>query len=136
MDVLMASPTEPLEEHRRRHQLTRMYEGLHHLETADNPSNDDWECVSDAVMIMSALLKMGAVQDPDGLIEDSMEALGRAGYRSMQGAKLRLDGPSIGVIRSLLEDYSAVLEALPARTMLCAHRMAEKAVGKIIGRRK
>lgn len=36
---------------------------------------------------------------------------------------------------ALLEDYAAVLEVLPARTMITAHRKAEQAIKKILRRK-
>ena len=55
-DELLASPTEPMPQAYRTHQLTRMYEGLHSLETADQPSTDDWRVVSDAVNMLETLV--------------------------------------------------------------------------------
>lgn len=136
LDVLLASPTEPLVERKRVRQLTRMFEGLHSLEKLPNPTPDDWECVSDAVMLMQALRDMNVVQDPEGAIEDAFDALGRAGYRSMSGGALRLDGPAINLLRGILEDYASVLEQIPARTMITAHRKAEKRVAEILKGKK
>lgn len=135
MDVLMASPTEPLAEKKRRHQLTMMFEALNNLETVENPTGTDWERVNDAVMIMEALKDMGVVDDSENLLEDAMEALGRAGSRNMEGKPLRLDGQGIQTIRAVLEDYASVLEAIPARTMIAAHRKAEQRVQKILRKR-
>jgi hypothetical protein len=132
MHVLMASPTEPLPEHKRRYQLTRMFSAMQNLEQAPEPTIDDWECINDAVVLMEALVEMGVAEDPGNTIAEAMEALGKAGYRSMQGGSIRLDAPAIGVLRGILEDYAAVLETLPARTMLTAHRKAEARVAKII----
>ena len=90
MDVLMASPTEPLPEFKRRHQLTIMLDALRNLEQAPNPTNQDWDRVNNAVVMMEALRDMGHVEDPDGLLDDAIEALGKAGFRSLEGQKLRL----------------------------------------------
>lgn len=102
MDVLMASPTEPLAEHKRRHQLTRMFDAMHNLETADHPLEMDWECVNDAVMLMEALKDMKVVDDSQNLLDDAIEALGKAGFRRMEGKKLRLDGAGIQTLRAVL----------------------------------
>ena len=135
MHVLMASPTEPLPEHKRQYQLTRMFDAMRNLETAEQPTVMDWERVNDAVMIMEALKDMSIVEDNDGLLEDAMEALGKAGDRSLNGKALRLDGSGIQALRGLLEDYSTVLEVLPARTMITAHRNAEQKIKKILKRK-
>ena len=52
LDVIAASPTEPLPEPKRRHQLTRMYSGLAAIEKSANPTRDDWAVCSDAVNLM------------------------------------------------------------------------------------
>ena len=132
MDVLMASPTEPLPQFKRTHQLTIMFEALSSLEKDPKPTNQDWDRVNNAVLMMEALRDMGHVQDPDGLLDDAIEALGKAGFRAMEGQNLRLDGAAIKTLRSVLHDYGEVMDALPARVMLSAHRKAEQRMLKII----
>jgi hypothetical protein len=132
MDVLMASPTDPLPQFKRTHQLTLMFEALRSLEQSPSPTNKDWETVNNAVLLMEALKDMGVVQDPEGLLDDAIEALGEAGFKAMEGSKLRLTGPAIQTLRGVLKDYSDVLDVLPARTMLTAHRKAERRVMKIV----
>jgi len=73
---LLASPTEPLPQEYRTHQLTRMYEGLHALETADNPSTEDWRVVSDAVnMLETLVVEMQVCEDASGLLQDAIRGL-------------------------------------------------------------
>lgn len=132
MDVLMASPTEPLPQHKRTFQLLKMYEALHSLERDIAPTNYHWDTVNNAVLMLEALEAMGKVQDPQGLLDDAAEALGKAGFRSMEGKTLRLDGSAIPVVRGVLQDYSEALNALPARVMITAHRKAEQRVMKIV----
>jgi hypothetical protein len=136
LDILQASATEPLPAAHRLHQLTRMYEGIHALETAPAPSTDDWRVCSDAVNLMETLVEMGAVEDGSGLLTDAITALALAGKRHQAGHALRLDAPGIKAVRSVLEDYAAVLEQLPARTMLQAHRLTEKRIHEILQGRK
>lgn len=131
-DVLMASPTEPLPVQKRMFQLTRMFEGMSALERDPNPTYDDWKVVSDALNMMETLLVMGQVEDPDNLIGDAAKALAKAGNRSLEGHPIRLDASAINTVRSILEDYCTVLDNLPARTMIQAHRQTESRVTKII----
>lgn len=135
-DVLHASPTEPMSPAARLHQLTRMYEGLHALETAPQPSTDDWRVCSDAVNLMETLVEMGAVQDASGLLMDAITALANAGRRHQEGHAIRLDAPGINAVRAVLEDYASVLEQAPARTMIQAHRLTEKRIHDILLGRK
>ena len=132
MHVLMASPTEPLEERKRNYQLTKMFTAMQNLEQAAEPTITDWEHVNDAVMLMEALRDMQVVQDPDNLLDDAIEALGKAGARAMEGKGIRLDGLAIRALRAVLEDYAEVLAQIPARTMIAAHRKAEAKVAKIV----
>lgn len=60
LDEMMASPTEPLPAEYRRHQLTRMYDGLASMEKTPSPTTDDWRVVSDAVNLMETLTTSGS----------------------------------------------------------------------------
>jgi hypothetical protein len=136
-DILLASPVDPLPAEHRIHQLTRMYEGLHAMETAPEPTTDDWRVCSDAVNLMETLVAMKVVEDSTGLLMDAITALAMAGRRHMAGGNIRLDAPGIQAVRAVLEDYAAVIEQVPARTMLQAHRKTEQRIHEILqGRRK
>ena len=132
MDALMASPTEPLPIEKRMFQLDKMWQAMDNLEKAEKPTIQDWTLVSDAVNMMEALRDLGVVEDPDGAIEDAVQAMGKAGHRSLAGNNIRLDGKDIILMRGILEDYCMALEALPARTMIRAHRHAEKRIQAIL----
>jgi hypothetical protein len=51
-----------------------------------------------------------------------------------KGMSLRLNGPDIVTLRGVLEDYEMVLENLPARTMIAAHRATEKRTQEMISK--
>jgi hypothetical protein len=137
LDVMRASPTQPLPVEARTRQLTRMYEGLRALETAPQPTPEDWRVCSDAVNLIETLVGMGVVEDASGLLLDAVTALAMAGKRHKAGQALRLDAPGIKAVRSVLEDYAAVIAQLPARTVMQAHRATEKRIHDILrGRNK
>ncbi len=136
MDELSASPTEPTPAATRRHQVTRMYEGLRAIEQSPSPTTDDWRVCSDAVNLMETLVSMGEVADTSGLLMDAITALALAGKRHMKGGPIRLDAPGIQAVRSVLEDYASVLDALPARTMVKCHRHTERRLRDILAGRK
>ena len=125
-DVLLASKTEPLSLSKREYQIGVMKKALQSIETAESPSEDDWDTLSILIGMMESLRDMQLVQDPDGALNDAVVALGKAGSRSLTGKNLRLDGPAIGLMRGILEDYESVGAELPARTMIAAHRGTEK----------
>lgn len=136
LDEMMASPKEPTLPATRRHQLTRMWEGLHTIELAASPTTDDWRVCSDAVNLMETLIGMGEVDDSSGLLIDAITALALAGRRHMSGAEIRLDAAGIHAVRAILEDYAAVLEQLPARTMVSCHRKTERRLREILAGKK
>lgn len=132
LDVIAASATEPLPEPKRRHQLTRMYGGLAAIERGEHPSRDDWSVLSDCTNLMETFVLSGIVADADGLVMDGITALAMAGRRAVKGGQIRLDGPGIVAMRSLLEDYAALLEVLPARTVIDCHRKTERRIREIL----
>mgnify|MGYP007100218700 CR=1 FL=1 len=138
MDEMMASSTEPLPLDYRRHQLTRMYEGLHAMETAPAPTTDDWRVVSDAVNLMETLVvEMKVCEDSGGLLMDAITALAVAGKRNMAGGTIRMDGTGIQAVRAILSDYADLLDVLSARTMIRCHRLTEKRLHELLdGKRR
>lgn len=137
IDEMFASPTETLPKFWQTHQLTNMWDGLRDLEIEPNPDTDSWRIVSDCVNLMETLLTMGEVQDPDGLLMDAVTAMAEAGIRHRKGQALRLSGPGMQAVRAILEDYSEVIQVLPARTMIRAHRLTEQRLHDILsGKRK
>ena len=136
LDSMIASPTEPMNEKQRRHQLTRMWSGLAALETSAEPTRDDWAVCSDAVNLMETLILTNKVEDGGNLLMDAITALAQAGQRSFAGKPIRLDGAGIQAVRAILEDYSMVLESLPARTMIHCHRLTEQRLQGILKGRK
>jgi hypothetical protein len=166
-DVMLASPSEPLAEHLRRHQLTRMHQGLEAMEKAPAPTTEDWRVVSDAVNLMETLVNSGSffeikvdpetgearqvpipghwhdcdgepveITDASGLLPDAVTAMAMAGKRHKAGGNIRLDGAGIQAVRGVLADYGDLLEALPARTMIKAHRETERRIHEILAGKK
>ena len=131
-DALLASPTEPMPLAKRTYQLTRMWGGLAAIETAAEPTYDDWVVCSDAVNLMETLIKLGHVEDTSGLLHDAVSALANAGMRSIAGGAIRMSGAGIQAVRAILEDYAVVLETLSHRTMIHCHRITEKRIQEIL----
>ena len=138
IDEMMASPTEPLPVAWKTYQLTRMYEGLAAMEKAPSPTTDDWRVVSDAVNLMETLIEtMKVCEDASGLLMDAITAMAMAGKRNTAGGAIRLDGAGIQAVRAVLEDYAALLDVLPARTMIRCHRLTEQRLHELLdGKRK
>jgi hypothetical protein len=148
IDEMTASPTQPLPEATRRHQLTRMWAGLASIEKADKPTSDDWRVCSDAVNLMETLTSTNngwwvdcdgdpvQITDSSGLLQDAITALALSGKRHMTGTAIRLDAQGIQAIRAVLWDYVSVIEQLPARTMIHCHRLTERRIREILSGKK
>jgi uncharacterized protein YyaL (SSP411 family) len=115
-----------------------MYAGLAAMEQGENPTTDDWLVVSDAVNLMETLTEtMKVCEDSSGLLMDAITAMAMAGKRNLAGNAIRLDGAGIQAVRAVLEDYAALLDVLPARTMIHCHRLTEKRIHEMLdGKRK
>lgn len=123
LDELMASTTEPLTAEKRRYHLTRIYQGLAELETSPSPGAEAWRLCADAVNMTETIIHMGLAEDATGLLPDAVHALGEAGARHVDQAQaIRLSGPGIQAVRAVLASYAELIGALPARTMIRAHR--------------
>lgn len=138
MDELMASGTEPMPEKMRLYHLTRIYEGLNGLEKSPVPTLQDWQAVSDGVnMVETLIVEMKLVEDTSGLLQDAVTAMALAGRRHLAGGNIRLDATGIQAVRAIIEDYSAMLDAVPHRTMVRCHRLTEmRVMGVRAGTRK
>ena len=113
-DVLLASPTEPLPLKKRQFQMDLMRKALENCKT--KPSVKDIEALSTAVDLMNTLCDMGHLEDKEKALEDAMIAL-------MQD---NLNDIEVRMFEGILEDYQMVMDSLPARTMIAAHRTTEK----------
>lgn len=138
LDEVMASDTEPMPQAKRTHQITRMNQGLAAIARGTDPTVDDWRVCSDAVNLMETLVvEMEIADDSDDLLQDAIVALASAGRRHKGGMAIRLDGPGINAVRSVLQDYESLLDELPARTMVRAHRLTERRIREILaGKRR
>ncbi len=135
-NMLLASPTEPIPQAKRDHQLGQMKKAIAAMEQGEHPTVNDWRMLSDAVNLLETLVRCGPWRDCDGdlvdfpdtsgLLNDAISAMDRSATRLLAGKPIRLDGPGIQAMRAVLDDYSAAIEALPAREVIKCHMMAEK----------
>jgi len=118
-DVMLASPTDPLPLKKRQYQMNLMRKALENMKST--PSVMDIAALATAVDLMDTLRQMGHLEDPEKAIEDAMVAL-------MQD---NLNDLEIKLFEGILEDYQMVMDNLPARTMIMAHRAIEKRIERI-----
>ena len=132
IDVMMAHPVNPMPVEKQIYQLDAMRSGLDAMERSDNPQPNDWRCVSDAINLLETMVKMGLIDDSEGLLNDAVTAMGEAGSRAMAGKTLRLSGQGIQACRSVLDDYAMAMSQLSERTMIQAYMRTEKRISDII----
>ena len=117
-DVLLASPTEPLPLKKRQYQMDLMRKALENCKT--KPSVRDIAVLSTAVDLMNTLCDMGFLEDNQKALEDAMIALMQDSFNDIE----------VRMFEGILEDYQMVMDNLPARTMIAAHRETEKRLSK------
>ena len=147
LDTLFASPDKPMPEWKRTHQLTRMYGGLHALETAAHPTPDDWRTVSDAVNLMETLVRdMKLCEDTSGLLANSSNValvlaeplgelavetvlLAQDAIRAMQAryhrtGRFGADAAALADVPPMLDFYDELLKFGSPQTMIDALEVA------------
>lgn len=125
MHVMLADPVRPMPEPRRRHQLTRMWQGLASIEQGDAPTTEDWRILTDTMNLLETLVVQGTAADDRGLVMDGVNALALAARRHVAGGPLRLDGAGMAAARAALLDYTELLALLPERVIVQCHRDTE-----------
>jgi kynureninase len=113
-DVLLASPTEPLPLKKRQYQMNLMRKALENCKT--KPSVQDIAALATAVDLMDTLREMGHLEDSQKALEDAMIALMQDNFNDIE----------VRLFEGILEDYQMVMDNLPARIMIAAHRETEK----------
>jgi hypothetical protein len=116
--VLMASPTEPIPVKKRRYYIGLMRVALENCKTKTTEA--DRKVLFSAVDLLNTLCDMKLIEDNEKALEDAMVAL-------MQDS---LNDIEVRMFEGVLEDYEMVMESLPERTMITAHRATEKRLGK------
>ena len=117
-DVLLASPTEPLPLKKRQYQMDLMRKALENCKT--KPSVQDIAALATAVDLMDTLREMGHLEDSQKALEDAMIALMQDNFNDIE----------VRMFEGILEDYQMVMDNLPARIMIAAHRETEKRLSK------
>lgn len=137
MDELMASPTEPLPEAKRRYQLGVIQEGIEAMRTKAAPTSEDWAAVADLVNLLETLVEMGEIDDGGGWIAEALREMAEAAMRFQAGKPLRLTGAGLNAVANAFEGYELAISELPARTMVRVHRKTVARVRAIVqGKRR
>ena len=137
LDQMFASADTPMPAANQRYTMMGYIEALAAIKTDAAPTEDHWRVLSDAVNLCESLVELGEANDDDRLIADAVAAMAGAAGRCLAGGNLRFDGPGVKSMTYLIEDLGEAVATLPHRTMILAHRHAEKRMREIIaGKRK
>lgn len=131
LEEMAASPTEPLPERLRQWQLTGMRASIEAMRADPAPMREHWLLIADMVNLLESLVELGELKDDGGWIAESAKELALSAKRSHEGKALRLTGPGLVAVENALEGYEMAVNALPARTMVRAHRRTEKRISEI-----
>lgn len=132
MDELLASATQPVPARRLGDHLTKVNAALRSLMTDAEPAREAWRDLSDAVNILESLRELGYILDTSDEITKAKDAMGQAGARALEGGTLRLTGPGLQTLRTLLLDYEEIVTALSERQFVKACRATERRVRAIL----
>jgi hypothetical protein len=131
VDELMASPVNPLHKNQRDHHLGIIAKSFHALEKGEHPTLQDVGHVADAVNMLDTIVNMrfnqtakdfDEIEFPDETRRASTDAVARCAIRGRETGTYRFDAPGLVVVRELIEFYSDLLDVLPARVFIKAHR--------------
>ena len=128
LDVMLASPTQPMRAAKAWYQLDVMWVGITAIQHEQTPHKNHWNACTDAANLGETLIVQGHVQDPGGSLKLGIDAPANAAKRKHAGGAIRLDGPGIIAVRGLIEDYAEFLKHLPERTIIAAHRATEQRI--------
>lgn len=135
LDVMTASPSQPLTTQKQQHHRDLMAASLQEMTTAPAPNIAAWRNLSDAVNMIDTFTACGPwnncdgdlidIYDRTGLLDDAMRAMASAVMRLTTSQPMRLDGPGLQAVRTILDSYESLLATMPARTMIACHRKTE-----------
>jgi hypothetical protein len=137
VDELMASPVNPLHRNQRDHHLGIITRAFEALEKGERPTLQDAGHVADAVNMLDTITGMrfnqtakdfDTIDFPEETRRAAADAVARCVIRGRETGTYRFDAPGLVVVREVIEFYSALIEVIPARVFIKAHRQTVKAV--------
>jgi hypothetical protein len=137
VDELMASPANPLHKVHQDHHLGIITRAFESLEKGECPTLQDAGYIADAVNMLDTITNMrfnqtakdfDTIDFPEETRRDATNAVARCVTRGRATGAFRFDAPGLVVIREVIEFYSDLVEVIPARVFIKAHRMNVKAV--------
>lgn len=132
LDVLMASPTQPMPREKRNYQLSHIMQALASIVQSSNPDTTDWALLTDAVNLAETLVNMGELNDNSGLLDVAVASMAHAAQRYKRGQPIRLDGPGLEAVQAIVQAYTEAPDTIPHRVMVVCHRATEQRIWSIL----
>lgn len=131
MDELMASPVNPLTQSQRDHHLGIIIRAFDALQKGERPTLIDVGYIGDCVNMLDTITGMrfnqkGSDFEQIEFSEDTRhaatQAVARCVIRGRESGTYRFDAPGLTVIREVIEFYTMLIDTIPARVFIKAHR--------------
>lgn len=130
---LSASERQPLHQRKREPLAAAVLAAVHAVGYA-SPTVQHWRDLADAANLSETLLGMGVFTEPgaQSLFADSVAAVVDLGRKHGHGQEMRLNAVQLGHLVEFGEAYGQVLEVIPARTFIRAHRATERRLRELL----
>ncbi len=131
MDELMASPVNPLTQAQRDHHLGIITRAFETLQKGERPTVIDVGYVGDCVNMLDTIVNMrfnetaddfDEIEFPEETRREATRAVGRCVIRGRESGTYRFDAPGLVAIREVIDFYTVLIETIPARVFIKAHR--------------
>lgn len=131
MDELMASPVNPLTQRQRDHHLGIIIQAFESLQKGERPTLNDVMHVGDCVNMLDAIVGMRfnekgyeyeQIEFSEDTRREAANAVARCVIRGREAGIYRFDAPGLVVIREVIDFYSVLIDTIPARVFIKAHR--------------
>ena len=135
MDELMASPVNPLTQRQRDHHLGIITRAFESLQKGEHPTLIDVGYIGDCVNMLDTITGMrfnqkGSDFEQIEFSEDTRyaatQAVARCVIRGRESSTYRFDAPGLTVIREVIDFYTVLIDTIPARVFIKAHRKTVK----------
>ncbi|WP_280191170.1 hypothetical protein [Delftia sp. PS-11] len=132
---LSASECQPLHR-RKREPLAAAVQAAVHAIGYGAPTLQHWRDLADAANLTETLLSMGVFNDPDapGLHQDALACVATLGRQHGHGQDMRLNAVQLAHLVEFGEAYAQVLDLIPARTYIRAHRATERRLRELLAK--
>lgn len=130
---LSASERQPLHQRKREPLAAAVLAAVHAVGYAA-PMVQHWRDLADAANLSETLLGMGVFTEPEAqsLFADAVVAVVDLGRKHGHGQEMRLNAVQLGHLVEFGEAYGQVLEVIPARTFIRAHRATERRLRELL----